>query len=148
MSCHPPPLRASCLLCSSWSYIQGAGDDEEHWAKGLTPALFWRHRDDLLASDREHACSVLASLRTPSASAASRGGRAAGGGAGGNDAARHHVLQLRVAAGSLSTPRALHVDSVVHGAWCVDADAFVVDLRATTVSLPDGMRAAHPCFHA
>lgn len=32
----------------SWTYIQGAGDDEESWARGLTAELFWRHRDALL----------------------------------------------------------------------------------------------------
>ena len=33
----------------SWTYIQGAGDDEEEWAKGLTPHVFWRHYDTILA---------------------------------------------------------------------------------------------------
>ena len=28
----------------SYSYIPGAGDDEESWAQGLTPALFWKHQ--------------------------------------------------------------------------------------------------------
>jgi len=23
--------------------VPGAGDDEESWARGLTPALFWQH---------------------------------------------------------------------------------------------------------
>lgn len=31
-------------------YVQGAGDDEEAWARGLTPALFWTHRDEILAN--------------------------------------------------------------------------------------------------
>ena len=31
------------------SYVQGAGDDHEAWAHGLTPALFWRHHRELLA---------------------------------------------------------------------------------------------------
>lgn len=34
----------------SWVYVQGAGDDEEHWSRGLTPELFWAHRDALLAA--------------------------------------------------------------------------------------------------
>ncbi|XP_010531159.1 PREDICTED: tRNA A64-2'-O-ribosylphosphate transferase isoform X2 [Tarenaya hassleriana] len=34
----------------SWSYIPGAGDDEESWAKGLSPKLFWTHVDDLIDS--------------------------------------------------------------------------------------------------
>ncbi|BBN00007.1 tRNA A64-2'-O-ribosylphosphate transferase [Marchantia polymorpha subsp. ruderalis] len=32
----------------SWSYIPGAADDEESWARGLTPALFWTHHLDIL----------------------------------------------------------------------------------------------------
>ncbi|KAK9675867.1 hypothetical protein RND81_11G036900 [Saponaria officinalis] len=32
----------------SWNYIPGAGDDEESWARGLTPVLFWRHVYDLI----------------------------------------------------------------------------------------------------
>ncbi|KAK4754994.1 hypothetical protein SAY87_008751 [Trapa incisa] len=32
----------------SWSYISGAGDDEESWARGLSPSLFWVHAYDLI----------------------------------------------------------------------------------------------------
>ncbi|XP_021723554.1 uncharacterized protein C3F10.06c-like isoform X1 [Chenopodium quinoa] len=32
----------------SWNYIPGAGDDEESWARGLTPDLFWNHVYDLI----------------------------------------------------------------------------------------------------
>lgn len=39
----------------SFSYVQGAGDDEEAWAHGLTPALFWKHRYEILMdSDSKH----------------------------------------------------------------------------------------------
>ena len=31
-------------------YIQGAGDDTENWALGLTAPVFWRHKDRLLAT--------------------------------------------------------------------------------------------------
>ncbi|XP_057416596.1 uncharacterized protein C3F10.06c isoform X2 [Lotus japonicus] len=34
----------------SWNYIPGAGDDEESWARGLSPALFWNHVYDLINS--------------------------------------------------------------------------------------------------
>ncbi|KAL5729020.1 hypothetical protein ACHQM5_002029 [Ranunculus cassubicifolius] len=34
----------------SWHYISGAGDDEESWARGLTPNLFWKHCYDLINS--------------------------------------------------------------------------------------------------
>eukprot|EP00466_Bigelowiella_natans_P004645 jgi/Bigna1/73987/fgenesh1_pg.27_\ len=35
----------------AWSYIQGAGDDEENWALGLRPQVYWRHREKLLSED-------------------------------------------------------------------------------------------------
>lgn len=34
----------------SWHYIPGAGDDEESWARGLSPHLFWKHVFDLINS--------------------------------------------------------------------------------------------------
>lgn len=34
----------------SWNYIPGAGDDEESWARGLSPGLFWKHVYDLISS--------------------------------------------------------------------------------------------------
>lgn len=34
----------------SWHYISGAGDDEESWARGLTPNLFWKHSYELINS--------------------------------------------------------------------------------------------------
>lgn len=34
----------------SWNYIPGAGDDEESWAGGLSPSLFWKHVYDLVGS--------------------------------------------------------------------------------------------------
>ena len=35
----------------AYSYVPGAGDDEEAWSRGLTPELFWRHRAQLLRCD-------------------------------------------------------------------------------------------------
>lgn len=37
----------------SWNYIPGAGDDEESWARGLSPHLFWKHAYDLISSGPE-----------------------------------------------------------------------------------------------
>ncbi|XP_020575200.1 tRNA A64-2'-O-ribosylphosphate transferase isoform X2 [Phalaenopsis equestris] len=34
----------------SWHYIPGAGDDEESWARGLHPTLFWKHAYDFIDS--------------------------------------------------------------------------------------------------
>lgn len=31
----------------SWHYIQGAADDEEGWARGLTYSMFWQHHEQL-----------------------------------------------------------------------------------------------------
>jgi hypothetical protein len=32
----------------SFAYVPGAGDDEESWARGLTPDAFWRNRNFIL----------------------------------------------------------------------------------------------------
>ncbi|KAK9818277.1 hypothetical protein WJX72_009958 [[Myrmecia] bisecta] len=32
----------------AYEYVPGAGDDEESWAKGLTPALLWAHQQELV----------------------------------------------------------------------------------------------------
>ncbi|KAG2445329.1 hypothetical protein HYH02_008795 [Chlamydomonas schloesseri] len=34
----------------TYMYVPGAGDDEESWAAGLTPAVFWAHQAALLAA--------------------------------------------------------------------------------------------------
>lgn len=34
----------------SWHYIPGAGDDEESWARGLSPNLFWNNVFDIIDS--------------------------------------------------------------------------------------------------
>lgn len=35
---------------SEGGYIQGAGDDTENWAYGLTPTIFWEHQQTLLST--------------------------------------------------------------------------------------------------
>lgn len=44
-------VSASKVEMGSTSYVQGAGDDEEAWAQqlSLTPELFWKHVDELMA---------------------------------------------------------------------------------------------------
>jgi hypothetical protein len=37
----------------SWKYIQGAGDDHQAWSIGLTPAQFWKHKEDILKNEIE-----------------------------------------------------------------------------------------------
>ncbi|WCJ42578.1 initiator tRNA phosphoribosyl transferase family protein [Euphorbia peplus] len=41
--------RTTCEF--SWNYIPGAGDDEESWARGLSPGLFWNNAYDLISSE-------------------------------------------------------------------------------------------------
>lgn len=32
----------------AFDYVPGAGDDEESWAKGLTPEVFWQNKEVIL----------------------------------------------------------------------------------------------------
>eukprot|EP00026_Physarum_polycephalum_P006223 Phypoly_transcript_06265.p1 GENE.Phypoly_transcript_06265~~Phypoly_transcript_06265.p1 ORF type:complete len:303 (+),score=46.69 Phypoly_transcript_06265:857-1765(+) len=36
------------LQTSAYRYVQGAGDDEEGWARGLKPDIFWKSREFIL----------------------------------------------------------------------------------------------------
>ncbi|KAI8941018.1 hypothetical protein NX059_002264 [Plenodomus lindquistii] len=45
-------------------YIQGAADDHEAWAHGITPQLFWRHKDLLMSTSEDEAPSVIEKLIT------------------------------------------------------------------------------------
>ena len=45
-------------------YIQGAGDDSEGWSNGLTPTLFWDHREQLLAAVEEDMVDLVQGLST------------------------------------------------------------------------------------
>lgn len=46
----------------SWNYIPGAGDDEESWARGLSPSLFWKHVYDLINSGTESCNQKVADI--------------------------------------------------------------------------------------
>ncbi len=43
----------------TYEYVPGAGDDEESWARGLTPQLLWAHKEVCLHP------SYLADIFTP-----------------------------------------------------------------------------------
>ena len=43
-------------------YIQGAGDDSEGWSHGLTPVVFWKHRDQLLSTMEEEMPALIQHL--------------------------------------------------------------------------------------
>ncbi|KAG6105020.1 hypothetical protein E4U31_001649 [Claviceps sp. LM219 group G6] len=46
----------------SQGYIQGAADDTENWAHGLTPDLFWAHSERLLSTPDAQLPELIASL--------------------------------------------------------------------------------------
>lgn len=49
----PAPHAANPFDEDAFTYVQGSGDDEEAWAKGLSPRLLWTHRDQLLHNRTE-----------------------------------------------------------------------------------------------
>ncbi len=57
---------------SEGQYVQGAGDDSEGWSRGLTPRLFWQHKD-LLLHTREAELEVL--IQTLVSNAGGQGGQ-------------------------------------------------------------------------
>ena len=46
--CCTASRRVGGTEASENGYIQGAADDHEAWSQGLTPPLFWKHRDEIL----------------------------------------------------------------------------------------------------
>lgn len=46
-----------------YEYIPGAGDDEETWAKGLTPSIMWAHLDEILQHGPHNANSIAARIK-------------------------------------------------------------------------------------
>lgn len=45
-------------------YIQGAGDDSEGWSHGLSAAVFWQHRQELLAASEEETPGLISHYMT------------------------------------------------------------------------------------
>lgn len=43
-------------------YIQGAGDDSEGWSHGLTSAVFWKHKRQLLSATQEDIAGLVQEL--------------------------------------------------------------------------------------
>lgn len=41
------------------TYVQGAGDDSEHWARGLTPTLFWDNYEELLKTEGDEELAAM-----------------------------------------------------------------------------------------
>ena len=40
----------------NFEYIQGAGDDEEHWNRGITPKIFWENKHSFLKCQADEQC--------------------------------------------------------------------------------------------
>ncbi|KAL8994607.1 MAG: hypothetical protein Q9169_005469 [Polycauliona sp. 2 TL-2023] len=67
LPCHPIVCLTSSRRVhgtenSEDNYIQGAGDDSESWSHGLTPTLFWQHKDTLLSTTEAELPSLIALL--------------------------------------------------------------------------------------
>jgi len=43
-------------------YIQGAGDDSEGWAHGLTAPLFWKHQEQLMNTNEDKLIDLISEL--------------------------------------------------------------------------------------
>ncbi|KXX80916.1 hypothetical protein MMYC01_203547 [Madurella mycetomatis] len=61
-------------IAGGTGYIQGAGDDTENWAMGLTAAAFWRHQDELLAAAEGELPGLIARLLLLTAAEGEGGG--------------------------------------------------------------------------
>ncbi|SPN97632.1 related to 2`-O-ribosyl phosphate transferase RIT1 [Cephalotrichum gorgonifer] len=60
--CCTASSRSSSELSTFEGYVQGAADDTEHWAMGLTAPIFWQHADLLLSTDDADLPGVIARL--------------------------------------------------------------------------------------
>jgi tRNA A64-2'-O-ribosylphosphate transferase len=68
-----PELFHTIILCSAskrvegaemseGGYIQGAGDDSEGWSQGLTPQVFWKHKEKLLRGSEDELPELIKML--------------------------------------------------------------------------------------
>lgn len=60
--CCTASSKSSGELATFEGYVQGAADDTEHWAMGLTAPLFWAHSEHLLSTPEEDLPAVIAEL--------------------------------------------------------------------------------------
>ena len=51
-----------CPEASDGKYVQGASDDSESWAHGLTPTLFWEHSEQLFATTEDELPALIKNL--------------------------------------------------------------------------------------
>lgn len=64
--CCTASLRVRGSEESEKGYIQGAADDSESWAQGLTPQLFWQHKDSLMSTTEEDLPALVHKLSSNS----------------------------------------------------------------------------------
>ena len=62
MICCTASRRVEGAEASENGYIQGAGDDNEAWACGLTPHIFWQHRHHLMSTVERELPGLIRSL--------------------------------------------------------------------------------------
>lgn len=55
------------------SYVQGAADDAENWARGLTPEVFWSHARELLAAPEDDQAALITRLLAEDKARAAQG---------------------------------------------------------------------------
>jgi tRNA A64-2'-O-ribosylphosphate transferase len=55
----PEPKRD---VYGTFEYVQGSGDDDELWGKGLKPGHFFRNREEILSASREELPELIARL--------------------------------------------------------------------------------------
>ncbi|MBE3046068.1 hypothetical protein IMZ48_26710, partial [Candidatus Bathyarchaeota archaeon] len=60
--CCTASSKSSGELGAFEGYVQGAADDTEHWAMGLTAPLFWANSELLLSTDEEDLPGVISGL--------------------------------------------------------------------------------------
>ena len=60
--CCTASSKSSGELATFEGYVQGAADDTEHWAMGLTAPLFWAHSDLLLSTPEDELPAVISGL--------------------------------------------------------------------------------------
>lgn len=112
VSASAPVSEAASREQHSWTFIQGAGDDEEAWCRGLRPAAFWQHAGRLrrLACESAGECEdFLDSLRqggSVGSRAAAHGGLEAGAEGMAQPAAAAGLAAARAGVSAASAPAA------------------------------------------
>ncbi|KAL1869707.1 hypothetical protein VTK73DRAFT_3011 [Phialemonium thermophilum] len=98
--CCTSSRRVAGAEMSEGGYIQGAGDDTENWAHGLTAPLFWQHADTLLATPESDLPGLISSLLANNAAKIGQEPGSEGGGL-----ASVNPLNARLSVGTLAVKR-------------------------------------------